>query len=50
MTSKAGRQSKISLKENGVVSLDSKDNANTFCKFLLNLPDSLLLNLPRPKK
>ena len=50
MTSEVGRQSKISLKENDVVSFDSKHNANTFCKFLLNLPDSLLLNLPRPKK
>ena len=31
------------LKENGVVSFNSKDNANTFCKFFSNLADSLNL-------
>ena len=41
--------SKISLKENGVVSFNSKDNANTFCRFFSNLADSLLQKRPRPK-
>ena len=40
MPSKEGRQSKISLKENNVVSFNSKDNANTFCRFFSNLPNS----------
>ena len=44
-----GMQSKISLKENGVVSFNSKCNANSFCKFFSNLADSLLQKLPRPK-
>ena len=33
---KEGGQSKISLKENGVVSFDSKKNANIFCRFFSN--------------
>ena len=33
MPPKRGRQSKILLKENGVVSCDSKKNANFFCRF-----------------
>ena len=49
MPSKGGRQSKISLKENGVVSFDRKKNANIFCMFFSNLADSLLLKLPHPK-
>ena len=49
MPSKGGRQSKISLKENGVVSFDPKRNANIFCRFFSNLANSLLLKLPRPK-
>ena len=49
MSFKVGRQSKISLKENGVVSFDSKKNANIFCRFFSNLADSLLLKLPRPE-
>ena len=48
MPSKVGRQSKISLKENGVVSSDPK-NANIFCRFFSYLADSLLIKLPRPK-
>ena len=48
MPSKVGRQSKISLKENGVVSFDQK-NANIFCRFFSYLADSLLIKLPRPK-
>ena len=40
MPSKEGRQSKISLKENNVVSFNSKDNANTFCRFFSNIPNS----------
>ena len=39
MSSKGGRQSKISLKENGVVSFNSKNNANNFCRFFSNLAD-----------
>ena len=49
MPSKGGRQSKISLKENGVVSFNSKENVNSFCRFFSNLADSLLQKLPRPK-
>ena len=45
--SKGGKQSKIPLKENGVVSFYPKKNANIFCMFFL--ADSLLLKLPRPK-
>ena len=48
MPSKVGRQSKISLKENGVVSFDPK-NANIFCRFFSYLADSLLIKLPHPK-
>ena len=39
MTCKGGRCSKISLKENGVVSFNSKDNANTFFRFFSDLAD-----------
>ena len=46
--SEDGRQSKISLKENGVVSIDSKKNTYIFCSFLANVADSLLQKLPRP--
>ena len=35
--------------ENGVVSFNSKDNANTFCGFFPNLTDSMVQKLPRPK-
>ena len=42
-------QSKISLKENGVVSFNSNDNVNTFCSFFSNLTDSLLQKLLRPR-
>ena len=34
---------------NVVVSFNSKDNANTFCRFFSNLADTLLQKLPRPK-
>ena len=44
-----GRQSKKSLKENGVLSFNSKDNANTFWRFFSNLADSRPQNLPRLK-
>ena len=37
---KGGRQPKISLKENGLISYNSNDNANTFYKFFSNLTDS----------
>ena len=49
MPSKRERQSKISLKENSVVSFDPNKNAIIFCRFFSNLADSLLLKLPRPK-
>ena len=49
MSSKGEKQSKIPLKENGVVSLDPKKSTNIFCRFCSNLADSLLLKLPRPK-
>ena len=49
MSSKGGKQSKISLKENGVVAFNSKDNINTFCRFFSNLADSLLQKLPHLK-
>ena len=49
MPFKGGIQSKISLKENGVVSFDPKKNADIFCSFFSNLADSLLLKLPRPE-
>ena len=42
MPSKEGCQSKISLKQNGVVSFNSKYNANTFYRFFSNLADSPL--------
>ena len=38
------------LKENGVVSFDSKKKANIFCRSTSNLADRLLQKLPRPKK
>ena len=38
-------QSKLSVKEDGVVSFNSKDNANIFCRFFSNLADSLLQKL-----
>ena len=50
MNSKGERQSKISLKENDVVSFDSKKNAYTFCRFFSNLADSILQKFPRTKK
>ena len=37
------------LQENGVVSFNSRKNANIFCIFLSSLADSLLLKLPCPK-
>ena len=49
MPSKGGNQSKISLKETGVVSFNSQDNASTFCRLFSKLADSLLQKLPRPK-
>ena len=49
MSSKGRMQSKISLKENGVIYFNSKDNSITFCRFFSNLGDSLLQKLPRPK-
>ena len=49
MPSKGVRQSKISLKENGVFSFDPKKNANIFCRYFSNLADLLLLKLLRPK-
>ena len=49
-------QTKITLKENCVVSkfqvssdVVSRDNANTFCRFILNLSDLLLQTPPCPK-
>ena len=49
MPSKKGRQCKISLKENGVVYFNSKDSANTFCRFFSSLANSLLQKLQPPK-
>ena len=49
MPFKGGMQSKISLKENGVVSFNAKDNTNIFYRFFSNLADSLQLKPPRPK-
>ena len=49
MNSKGERQSKISLKENGVVSFDSKKNAYTFCRFFSNLADSILQKFTQKK-
>ena len=49
MPSKGGRQSTISLKQNGVVSFDPKKNSNIFCRFFSNLAESLVLKFPRPK-
>ena len=49
LPSKGQRQSKILLKENGVVSFDSKKNAHIVCRFYSNLADSLLIKLSRLK-
>ena len=49
MPSKGERQGRISLKENSVVSFNSKDNANTYCRFFSYLADLLLQKLARPK-
>ena len=49
MLSKGGRQSKISLKENNIVSFDSKNNENIFCRFFGNLVVSLLQTHARLK-
>ena len=48
MPCKERRQSKI-LKKNGVVALNLKDNASTFCRFSSNLAYSLLKKAPRIK-
>ena len=48
MPCKERRQSKI-LKKNGVVALNLKDNASTFCRFSSNLAYSLLKKTPRIK-
>ena len=50
MPSKRKRLSKTSLKETGIVSFNSKDNANTFCRFFSNLADLLLQKLCCLKK
>ena len=47
---KGERQPKISLKENGVISYNSNDNANTFCKFFSNLTDSSLQKHSGPRQ
>ena len=47
--SKGERQSKTSLKENGVVSLDPKKNVNIFRRFFSNIAESSLLKLSCPK-
>ena len=44
MPSERGRQSKILLKENGVVSYNSKNNAYIFCRFFSNVAGSLRRN------
>ena len=44
-----GEQSKISLKEIGLVSFNSRDNANTFRMFFSNSVDSLLQKLKKCK-
>ena len=49
MSSKGERQSKISVKENGVVFLDSTDNSYTVCRFLSNFYDTSPRKLPHPK-
>ena len=41
MPSKGENQSKISIKENGIVSFNSGDNADVFCGFFSNFADSL---------
>ena len=48
MPSKGVRKSKIPLNENREVCFNSKNNANTFCRFLSNLADSLLQKLSHP--
>ena len=49
MPSERGRQSKILLKENGVVSYNSKNNAYIFCRFFSNVAGSLLRKLRHSK-
>ena len=49
MPSERGRQSKILLKENGVVSYKSKNNAYIFCRFFSNVAGSLLRKLRHSK-
>ena len=48
MPSKGVRKSKIPLNVNREVCFNSKNNANTFCRFLSNLADSLLQKLSHP--
>ena len=40
MSSKAGCNLKYHLKENDVVSLNSKENANRFCRFFSSLAET----------
>ena len=47
---KGGKQPKISLKENGLISYNSNDNANTFYKFFSNLTDSSPQKHPGPRQ
>ena len=49
MPYKEKRQSKISLKNNGVAAFNSKNNASNLCRFFSNLAYSLLKKLPRLK-
>ena len=43
------KNSKISLKENGVVFFDSKHNVNIFSRVFSNVADSLMRKHPLPK-
>ena len=44
-----GKQCKLLIKENGVISFDLKTNANMFCMFFSNLAASLLQNVHKIK-
>ena len=50
MTSKEGMQSKISIKENGVLSFTSKDNGNTFFKLFFKLSRFTAAEISTSKK
>ena len=49
LPSKTGKESKICLEDNGILSFDAKKNAETFMKYFSNLAGDLVKKLPTAK-